>query len=69
MNRVALLPMARAAFSCSLPPTARPMAMVVPMARPTIMTVIMCITWLPMDTAVMSAVPLNWPVMNRSAIP
>ena len=69
MNRVTLLPTARAARSCSWPPTARPMVMVAPMASPTIMTVSMCITWLPMDTAVMSAVPLNCPMMNRSAMP
>ena len=69
MNSAALLPMARAARSFSPAPTARPMAMVAPMASPTIMTVSMCITWLPMDTAVMSAVPLNCPMMNRSAIP
>ena len=35
----------------------------------TIMTVSMCISWLPMETAVMEAAPLNCPVMKRSARP
>ena len=69
MNRVTLLPMDKAARRRSWAPTARPIEMVAPMARPTIITVSICITWLPMDTAVISAVPLNCPVMNRSAIP
>ncbi len=37
----------------------RPMWTVVPMARPTIITVTMCITWLPMETAVMLPAPSN----------
>ena len=45
------------------------MVTVVPMARPTIITVIICITWLPTDTAVVLATPLNCPMMNRSAMP
>ena len=45
------------------------MPTVTPMARPTIITVTMCMIWLPMDTAVMLAVPSNWPMMNKSAMP
>ena len=41
----------------------------IPMASPTIMTVSICITWEPMDTAVVLATPSNWPMINRSAIP
>ena len=33
------------------------------------MTVSMCMTWLPMDTAVVLATPSYWPMMNRSAMP
>ena len=50
-------------------PTAWPMRTVVPMANPSRITVNMCMTWLPMDTAVMVAEPLYNPVINRSAIP
>ena len=50
-------------------PTDRLMHTVVPMARPTITTVSMCMTWLPTATAETAAAPLNCPVINRSAIP
>ena len=40
-----------------------------PMARPTIMTVIICMTWLPMETAVVPATPSNCPIIKRSAMP
>ena len=33
------------------------------------MTVTMCMTWLPIETAVMLAAPWNWPMMKRSAMP
>ena len=39
------------------------------MASPTSMTVIMCMTCEPTDTAVVLATPSNWPTMNRSAMP
>ena len=42
---------------------------VVPMVRPTTITVSMWVTWLPMDTAEIDAAPLKRPVMNRSANP
>ena len=69
MNSVTVLPIAQAARARSPPPTARPIATVEPIARPTIMTVSMCITCEPIATAVMSATPRNCPVMKRSAIP
>ena len=47
----------------------RLMATVAPTESPTIMTVSMCMTWLPMDTAVMAAAPSYWPMMKRSARP
>ena len=40
-----------------------------PIARPTSMTVSMCITCEPMETAVVLATPSNWPMMKRSAMP
>ena len=43
-NRVTVLPMSFAAWERFPAPTARPMVTVVPMARPTIITVIICIT-------------------------
>ena len=45
------------------------MLTVVPMARPTIITVSICITCEPMETAVVLATPSNCPMMNRSAMP
>ncbi len=68
-NTVTVLPMPRAALALSCPPTAWPTYTVVPMARPTIITVSMCITWEPTDTAVVSATPPYCPMMNRSAMP
>ena len=69
INSVTVLPIPEAAFSLSPAPTACPMETVDPMASPTIMTVSICITWEPMDTAVVLATPSNWPMINRSAIP
>ena len=68
-NSVTVLPMERDAACMSRPPTARAIVIVVPIARPTMMTVTMCMTWLPMDTAVMLAAPWNWPMIKRSAMP
>ena len=66
---VAVLPTASAARWRFSPPTAWAMVTVEPMANPTSMTVIMCMTWLPTETAVVLATPSNWPMMNRSAMP
>ena len=52
-----------------LPPTARAMLTVVPIASPTSITVSMCITCEPMETAVVLATPSNCPMMNKSAMP
>ena len=45
------------------------MVTVVPIARPAITTVSMCMTWDPTETAVMASAPQYCPVMNRSAMP
>ena len=68
-NSVMTLPMVLAARSSLFAPIARPMVTVAPMARPTMTTVSMYSTWLPFATAVMPSTPMNWPAMNRSAIP
>ena len=58
-NRVTVLPVqAEARFRSPLP-TAWPMLTAVPMARPTIITDSMCITWDPTATAVVLALPSN----------
>ena len=64
-----VLPAALAALPRSPAPMLRLMVTVVPMARPTMTTVSMCITWDPTDTAVMAAASQYCPVMNRSAMP
>ena len=69
INKETVLPMMAVTRLCSPAPMARPMPTVEPMASPTIMTVIMCMTWLPTETAVVLAAPSNWPMMNKSAIP
>ena len=69
INSVAVLPMMAQVLSRSFAPTARPMVTVEPMASPTIITVSMCMTWLPMETAVVLSIPLNRPMINRSAMP
>ena len=61
--------MLRPARRVSRAPTAWPIETVEPMARPTIITVSMCITWEPTDTAVVLATPSNWPMIKRSAMP
>lgn len=50
-------------------PTYLPIRTVAPMAKPTIITVSMCITWLPTATAVVVPEPLYRPTTNRSAMP
>ena len=69
MNRVTVLPMAASASRILPAPTAWPMTTVEPMASPTMITVSMCMTWLPLATAVMLSTPQNRPVMYRSAMP
>ena len=69
MNIVTVFPTHTAASLCLFPPTAWPIDTVEPMARPTIITVSMCITWEPTDTAVVLATPSNCPIINKSAIP
>ena len=69
MNSVTVLPTQAETRFLSLAPTARPMDTVVPMARPTIMTVSICMTWLPIETAVVDATPSYCPIMKRSARP
>ena len=51
INKVAVFPVSVAALFLSLAPMACPMFIVAPIARPTIITVSICITWLPMETA------------------
>ena len=69
IKRMTVFPMLCAACFRLPLPTACPMLTVVPMASPTIMTVSMCITCEPMETAVVLAPPSNCPIMNRSAMP
>ena len=45
------------------------MPILAPMASPTIITVSICMTCDPTETAVVSATPLNCPMMNKSAMP
>ena len=69
INIITVLPIARFACLVSFAPAARPIITVEPIARPTIITVSICITWLPIETAVVLSTPLNCPIINRSAIP
>ena len=69
INSTVVLPIFSAIRRRFRPPTAWAMVTVEPMARPTIITVSMCITWLPMDTAVVPATFSYWPMINRSAMP
>ena len=62
-------PMVQLTYTASPYPTARAMAMDVPMESPTRTTVTICMIWLPTATAVMLAGPSNWPMITRSAIP
>ena len=69
MKSETVLPTSCAARLRSPAPTACPMLTVVPMASPTIITVSICITCEPTDTAVVAATPSYCPMMNRSAMP
>lgn len=57
-----------ASFGLPLP-RACPNRMVVPIARPLIITVIRCMIWLPVETADTSAAVLNRPTIKRSTAP
>ena len=59
INSVTVFPMSCAACFRFPAPTACPMLTVVPMASPTIMTVSICMTCEPTDTAVVLATPSN----------
>ena len=67
VNTLTVLPMMRGSFFPSSAPTALPMVTVAPVASPTIITVSICMIWLPTETAVMMSLPQNCPVMNKSA--
>lgn len=69
MNSVTVFPTQADMRFLSPAPTARPIDTVVPIASPTIMTVSMCMTWLPTETAVVDATPSYWPIINKSASP
>ena len=69
INNVTVLPTLRDALLRSPLPTACAMLTVVPIASPTIITVSICMTCEPTDTAVVAATPSNCPIMNKSAIP
>ena len=64
-----VFPMSCAACFRFSAPTACAMLTVVPIASPTIITVSICMTCEPMETAVVLATPSNCPMINRSAIP
>ena len=68
-KRATVLPIVCAALSIRFSPTARPTATVVPIASPTIITVSICMTCEPIETAVTEAVESNCPMIKRSAIP
>ena len=59
MKSVIVFPITFETFLESLAPTACPISTVPPIARPTIITVNMCITWLPIETAEITFAPLN----------
>ena len=65
----AVFPMYPAARSRRLPPTDCPTQTVVPIASPTIITVSMCMTCEPIETAVVSETVPYLPIISRSAIP
>ena len=68
-NSRIVFPTARFFNSLSPLPTALPIRTVDPVARPTIITVTICMTWLPIDTAVVLDVGSNCPMIKRSASP
>ena len=69
MNKTMVLPTAFDACFLLSPPTACAILTVVPIARPTIITVIICMICEPTDTAVVLATPSYCPIINKSAIP
>ena len=69
INKTTVFPMSCAACFLFFAPMACPILTVVPIASPTIMTVSICITCEPTETAVVLATPSNCPTINRSAIP
>ena len=69
INKVIVFPMASEVCFLFWAPMDWPILTVAPIASPTIITVIMCITWLPMETAVVLFMPLNCPMINKSAMP
>ena len=69
INKITVFPTHFATFLCSLLPTACAILTVVPIASPTIITVSMCMTCDPIDTAVIPATLSNCPMINKSAMP
>ena len=48
-------------------PIAWLMVTVMPVVKPTMVTVTKCVIWLPVDTADTESAPLNLPTISRSA--
>lgn len=69
VNSVNVLPMVLAAFSLSPAPIALAIRTVVPIARPMMTTVNICIICAPLDTAVVLATSQYCPMTNKSANP
>ena len=69
VNSVNVLPMFLAAFSLSPAPIALAIRTVVPIARPMMTTVNICIICAPLDTAVVPATSQYCPMTNKSANP
>lgn len=69
MNKTMVLPTALDACFLLSAPIACAILTVVPIARPTIITVIICMICEPTDTAVVLATPSYCPIINKSAIP
>ena len=59
INKVTVFPITDAVSCFFRAPTAFPITTVEPMASPTIITVSICMTWLPTETAVMLSTPSN----------
>ena len=68
-NKVTVFPIVTSTCFSFFAPVSWPMETVVPIASPTIITVIICIIWLPIETAVVLSTALNCPTIYRSAIP
>lgn len=68
-NKTTVFPIAANIRFSFFAPASWPMETVVPMASPTIITVIICMIWLPMETAVVLSTASNCPTIYRSAIP